>query len=33
MKKEYTEMSEFLDDVHNTLSLKEVFIDMGIIEK
>lgn len=30
MKKEYTEMSEFLDDVHNTLSLKEVVIDMGI---
>lgn len=23
MKKEYTEISEFLDDVHNTLSLKE----------
>ena len=33
MKKSYTNIQDFLDDVHNELDLKEILIDLEIIDK
>lgn len=33
MKTEYNDISEFLDDVHNQLSIKEIVLQMGLIKK
>ena len=33
MKKSYTNIQDFLDDVHNELDLKEILIDIEIIDK
>ncbi len=33
MKKEYTDVQSFLDDIHDQLSVKDIILDMGLIEK
>ena len=33
MKKEYTDVQAFLDDIHDQLSVKETILDMGLIER
>ena len=33
MKKEYTNIQTFLDDIHDQLSVKETILDMGLIER
>lgn len=33
MKTEYTEINEFLDDVHNELSVFDIVTSMGLIDK
>lgn len=33
LKTEYTEINEFLDDVHNELSVFDIVTSMGLIDK
>lgn len=33
MKSEYKDTSSFLDDLHEEVSLREMLMDMGIVEK